>query len=376
MRILLVIYGSLDQQTGGYRYDSRLVDYLESRGHQVRVYSQRAGGFLGRLAEDRPRRLLEAAEQFGAQVVLEDELNHLSLLRSNRHLSATLGVPIVAIVHHLASSEEHGWIAGFLLRRLERAFLLSLSGAIYNTPATRDSVTALIGRSLDGVVCLPSAENLPRGARGKSGAGGENGAGGKSGTGGPVLRLLSVGSLIRRKRIDAVIGALALLESSSVTLTVVGSPEPEPATARRLEVLAKRLGVGDRVSFLGSLGDEQLRGAYREHDLLVLVSQHEGFGMVYLEAMAQGTPVIASASGGASAIVRDGYNGYLCRPGSSAGVAARIAELLEKRELLSSLGAGALETAASHPSWEESFSGAEDYLSEVRGLYGLRLPRG
>ncbi len=362
MRILLVIYGSLEQQTGGYRYDARLVALLESRGHQVTLLSQTWGSPVRRLLEDRPKRIVKRAREAGAQLILEDELNHLSLRRSNRRLRRELGVPIVSIVHHLASREEHSRLGEFLLRPLEREYLETVDGAIYNTSVTRDDVAGLLGRELPGVVCLPSAEGLREpGLMGEADVPG----------GGRGLRLLSVGSLIRRKRIDAVIEAVSLLRDEPVSLTVVGSREAEPATARALYTLTRRLGLEERVTFAGSLTSGELAAAYRDHDLLVLVSQYEGFGMVYLEAMAHGTPVIASEAGGAREIVRDGYNGFLCRAGSAPAVAAQIRRLLREPELRENLASGARRTAASHPTWEESFDSAEAYLREMRGVDGL-----
>lgn len=360
MRILLVIYGPLEQQTGGYRYDARLVSYLRDSGHQVELFSQRGGSYLRRMLQDRPGVLLRAVERFGADLILQDELNHPSLIRSNRKLRDVYGKPIAAVVHHLADSEEHGWIRGFLIRALERRYLRSVDGAVYNTPATLDAVARLRKDPLPGVVSLPSTEALPKSGPTENCHPPERRHG---------LRLLTVGSLIKRKRIDAVIGALALLDSQAVTLTVVGSGDAEPGTAAALRRLPRRLGVGERVTFLGSLDDGELDRAYREHDLFVLPSQYEGFGMVYLEAMARGMPVIAGDAGGAGAVVRGGVNGYLTQAGSAAGVARILSQLLNEPEELARLSEGALETARNHPTWEESFRPAERFL---RGLVNKR----
>lgn len=371
MRILFVIYGSLEQRTGGYRYDARLLRYLRERGHEVELFSQLGGSYFRRLTEDSPRVILEAADRFGAELILEDELNHPSLIRSNRALRRQRGIPLFSVVHHLGASEEHGWIRGFLTKRIERAYLRTLDGAIYNTPVTRDEVESLRGTTLPGVVALPSTDGVRKAAQQAA----ERLEGEESSTkeDGRVLRVLTVGGLIRRKRIDAVIGALALLNDPRVELTVVGEGHAEPGTARTLKGLPRRLGVAQQVRFLGGIEEERLEEEYRTHDLLALPSQYEGFGMVYLEAMAQGIPVIAGSAGGAEAIVTPGENGFLTKPGSSAGVAQILRRLAGDRQELQRLARGAVESALNHPTWEESFAPVEEFLRsalEQRSLNG------
>lgn len=368
MRILLVVYGSLEQRTGGYRYDARLLRYLREKRHQVEVFSQSWGSYPGRFVQDAPGRLLEAVDRLGAELVLEDELNHPSLVRSNRALRALRGVPIVGVVHHLASCEEHGWIRGYLAKRIERAYLGTLDGAIYNTPVTRREVDSLRGGAVPGVVALPSSEGLRRSAEAaRSRLEREERSPGEEAVGeGPrPFRILTVGALIRRKRIDAVIGALALLGDPGVELTIVGEGSAEPATARSLRALPRRLGVSRQVRFLGGIDQEQLAEEYEKHHLFVLPSQYEGFGMVYLEAMSHGLPVIGTSAGGAEAIITPGENGFLTRPGSSAGVARIVQRLQRDPGERHRLALGAAESARNHPTWDESFSQAEEYLLGV-----------
>ncbi|MFW6387670.1 MAG: glycosyltransferase family 4 protein [bacterium] len=360
MRLLLVIYGSIEQQSGGYRYDGRLVEYLRNRGHELNIFSQQSGSYPMRLLRDRPGRLISQVETFRPDIILEDELNHPSLVRTNRAVRRAAGPPIVTIVHHLNSDETHRVPASQFMKMVERRYLRTVDGAIYNTPATQNAVATLLGRPLEGVVCLPSVDGLP-------GAGADIAREvprARTYDGG-MLRLLTVGSLTRRKRMDAVITAVARAGDPHITLTIAGDDRVEPATARALRRLSVRLGVDRQVSFAGSLDARALDNAYREHDLFVLPSQHEGFGMVYLEAMARAMPVIATSSGGAAAIVRSGVNGYLCAPGAAGEVAARIVSLRKDPARLAELAGGALRTASAHPSWDESFSAGERFLQRL-----------
>lgn len=126
--------------------------------------------------------------------------------------------------------------------------------------------------------------------------------------------LLSVGHLIERKGHDKAIGALPDLPD--VTLAIVGAgPEHD-----KLVRLAQRLGVADRVRFMGLLDQAQLRTCYSAADALVLASSREGWANVLLEAMACGAPALASAVGGTAEVVTCHAAGRLLPDISAAGV--------------------------------------------------------
>src|SRR5579883_15184 len=135
--------------------------------------------------------------------------------------------------------------------------------------------------------------------------------------------LLSVGNLVELKGHDLVIKALA--EVPGARLAVVGSG-PEQG---RLASLAREMGLSDRVSFLGQLRQEELAGVYARADLLVLASRSEGWPNVLLEAMACGTPVVASEVGGVAEIVNDGAAGLSVRDRTPTAFAAAIRRMLD-----------------------------------------------
>ncbi len=142
------------------------------------------------------------------------------------------------------------------------------------------------------------------------------------------LRLLTVCRLTRytaRKNVDGVLAALALLGPRPFHYTVVGDGDDRP----RLEQLARQLGLGERVTFRGSLDRAELLDAYRHADLFILAAKAttrdvEGFGIVYLEASAAGVPVLASREGGATDAVAEGVNGLLIPTSSPSDIAAGI----------------------------------------------------
>lgn len=132
---------------------------------------------------------------------------------------------------------------------------------------------------------------------------------------GPERVALSVGRLDRRERYkghDRVIEALAGLSSAGerpVQYLIAGDGDDRP----RLEALARELGVSDRVRFLGQVAAADLPDLYRAADVFVLPSEGEGFGIVFLEAMASGTPALGLAAGGACDALADGDLGGCVR---------------------------------------------------------------
>jgi len=155
------------------------------------------------------------------------------------------------------------------------------------------------------------------------------------------IRLLTVTRLTKhsaRKNVDGVLRAIALLDGSpSVTYTVVGNGDDQT----RLQELARSLGIADRVSFRGRLGDSQLLECYRNADLFILAAiaskrDVEGFGIVYIEAAAGGIPSICSRVGGAVDAVHEGENGLLIPDSSPEAIAAGIRRYAASRTTFSS----------------------------------------
>lgn len=142
----------------------------------------------------------------------------------------------------------------------------------------------------------------------------------------PGRHLLTVaGRLDSVKRADFLLQALALVQGQKdLRLTVIGGI-PGSAEVKKLQRHARSLGLGDAVSFLGPIPPEQLPRYYQAADLCVVPSRYESFGMVTLEALACGIPVVATRAGGLMTTVQHGQNGFLF-PGRSPHSLARAIE--------------------------------------------------
>jgi 1,2-diacylglycerol 3-alpha-glucosyltransferase len=129
--------------------------------------------------------------------------------------------------------------------------------------------------------------------------------------------ILSVGRLSPEKRADVLIEAVARQEVTDAVLALAGSGPDE----ERLRALAARLGVSDRVRFLGFIPGTDLPGLYRLADVFAIASEAELQSLVTMEAMASGLPVVAVNAGALGELVHAGENGFLARPGLPGDVA-------------------------------------------------------
>jgi len=148
------------------------------------------------------------------------------------------------------------------------------------------------------------------------------------------------------KGVDHLIMALpALLRTvRDLHLVAIGGGTDLP----RLERLAQQSGVSRHVHFLGQMQPEELSAAYGACELFALPSRGEGFGLVFLEAMSHGKPVIGGAHGGTPEIIEEGISGYLVQHGDVAQLTARLRHLLSDEPCRRRMGEQACERVRSN----------------------------
>jgi len=157
--------------------------------------------------------------------------------------------------------------------------------------------------------------------------------------------ILYVGRIEPLKGVDTLLRALAILarEGSPNDLIIIGG-DPGPGADQsdremaRLKALTHELGIGDLVVFLGKRSQDFLPYYYSAADMVVVPSHYESFGMVALEAMACGTPVVASQVGGLAFLVEDGKTGFVVPGGDPEALAARLSDLIWQPGLRDRLG--------------------------------------
>jgi glycosyltransferase involved in cell wall biosynthesis len=355
MRVGLIIYGSLDTLSGGYLYDRKLVEHLRACGDEVEIFSLPQGNYARHLADNLSSNLQQRLQSAPIDVLLQDELNHPSLLRLNRQLRGRVSYPIISVVHHLRGSEQHAPGTHEFYRWIERRYLASVDGFICNSEATQRAVAA----ALDRTELAQSVVAYPGGDRFASALTGED-IRQRASRSGP-LRVVFVGNIIRRKGLLILLEALLKLPTGTCQLTVVGNTDLD---AQYLRVVYHLLMVTQLtgVTLTGVVGDDELAAILANNDVLVVPSEYEGFGIAYLEGMGFGLPAIGTTRGGASEIISDGVNGYLVPPNDPAAVAHCLMNLATDRAKLMRLSLAARERFLAQPGWTASMARVREAL--------------
>jgi glycosyltransferase involved in cell wall biosynthesis len=351
---------------------------LGRRGHQVRVYTRRddpgladsvvlapgvtvehvRAGPVGPLPKDA---LLEHMPEFADRLAQRWSAGPPDVAHAHFWMSglaavtaaAARGVPVVHTFHALGSVK----------RRCQ-------PGAD-TSPPERIGVEQAVGRRADAVIatCTDEVRELaaygipdsriyvvPCGVDtahfGPPAAGWRSPEGARRWSGG-ALRIVTIGRLVRRKGVDTVIAALAGVPGAE--LIVAGGPPAGQlagdAEARRLRDVAEAHGVARRVRFTGQVAHQNVPALLRSADLVVSDPWYEPFGIVPLEAMACGTPVVVSAVGGHLDTVADGRTGLLVPPRDPAALAAALRGLLADPGRRAAMGAAGTERVRRRYRW-------------------------
>lgn len=339
-------------------------------GAQVRVVAPHAKGA-------RSREWLEGVEVFRFRYAVPSSMEVLAygegiFTKLKSSLTARLQLPVFFLSFLLRSLRAVLWadivhvhwtLAGVigvvLARLLRKRSVLTIYGIEVFTGRAR-TLTKLCVRWADSVICISTAteekmrELVGPGGGGNSivipygvsedfltadGAGFDLRAQHRISEGSCIV--LSVGRLIERKGIIHLLRAVPLvIRHAPAHFIIVGEGPERP----RLERLAAELGVQDLVTFAGAVPAARLPGYYAQCDLFVhpvvtdASGDVEGLGIVLLEAMARGKPIVASIIGGITDVVADGETGYLVPEQDEASLAGRLVQLLHDPDLRQRMG--------------------------------------
>jgi glycosyltransferase involved in cell wall biosynthesis len=292
-----VLYGSLEQRTGGTIYDARVVEGLRRAGDDVHVVSLEEGastrtptGFaktlppIARVARMATSGLglARTIREIEPDIVVGDELCFRELGIAFRMLGGERRPRRVLLVHHLTAWElELSPLRRRVVGAAER-FAIDASDALIVTSRTTKERLVREGarRRID--VVLPGADRLRRS---------EN-------VGGSDLRFVFLGAVVGRKRVLELVGAFARGAQRRGRLAIVGSTTRDAAYVESVREAIARHGLGDRVVMGGEVDDAGVERALAHADVLVMPSTLEGYGIASTEAIHAGVPVIAARAQG------------------------------------------------------------------------------
>jgi D-inositol-3-phosphate glycosyltransferase len=391
------------KETGGMNvYVRELSRELARRGHRVDVFTRSQdpavphevpGLEIGACVCHIPagpetpynkHRLFDYLPQFtrGVQEFIAKEHIHYDVYHSHywlsgwvaRELANAQSAPVVQMFHTLGAMKNHVAIGKSdreTDRRIvvEREILQFADRVVAATPRDRQQMMDLYGATGENIVVIPPGVDLTlfhptevdnRNAYFKD-----------------DHSVLFVGRIDPVKGIDTWFRAMALVVQENpalrnkVCVCLIGGDldEDEPdEEMTRLQSLKDELGISDIVTFLGKHAQEALPYYYTSADVVVMPSRYESFGMVALEAMACGTPVVASDVGGLSYLVRDGETGFLVPEGDARAMANCLGKLLRDPELRSRLGKRGIQVAREY-AWPRIADRIENlYCEAVQGV--------
>lgn len=364
---------------------ARLAGALADRGHSVTVYTRRdACDLPDRVAlregvevrhvpagppEQLPKdELLPFMGDFGRHLARTWRRRPPDVVHSHFWMSGLaslravreLGLPLLHTYHALGTvKRRHQQLADTSPpQRIARETEVGL-GCDRVIATCRDEVAELgrMGIPADKVSVVPCGVDTdmftPRGPAAERGA--------------HTHRLLQLGRLVPRK--GAAVSVAALAELPGTELVVVGGPAPDRVgadpEARRLREVAREAGVADRVRFTGGVPCEEVPPLLRSADVVVCPADYEPFGIVPLEAMACGRPVVASAVGGQLDTVADPATGRLVPPRDPRALARALKELLNDPDAREACGAAGRRRVLSRYGWGSVAAATEAAYSAV-----------
>lgn len=259
-------------------------------------------------------------------------------------LKTLFRIPLVATIHATENGRQNGLHddGQKYINDVEWWLTYEAWRVIVCSNAMRAEVQRLFGLGDDKVTVIPNGITSPQGMPVRSLPPRESFAA-------PDERLLfHIGRLVPEKGAGILLEAMPMLLRQHQVRLVIGGVGPYADELRRR---AEHLGVAHRVRFTGWVSDAEAQALYRYADVVAVPSTYEPFGIVALEAMAAGAPVVVSDVGGLSEIIRHGENGLKAHPGNPVSLADQISRLLGEKPLARRLAAAGKREVLERYAW-------------------------
>ncbi|MDE2333932.1 MAG: glycosyltransferase family 4 protein [Rhodospirillales bacterium] len=284
MHVVFAVPGSLDDVSGGYAYDRRIIAALRDQGHSVEVAS---------LAGRHPLPDDAALEAAGALLAGTDRdarlvIDGLGLPSFAPHAADLVTRRAVALIHHPTALETGAPPdEREALRAIERGLLPRLARIVTSSDATAKRLAEEFAADPARIASVPpGVDPAPR----------------SHGSGRITCCLLSVGNLTARKGHDVLLKALGRLKDLDWQLTIAGA-EREVGQLAYLRRTAEKAGISRRVAFPGAVVEAELEALWDTSDVFALATRYEGYGMAIAEALRHGLPVVTTDGAPAASLV-------------------------------------------------------------------------
>ncbi len=307
-----------DALTGGEIYNKALIESAENAGFNVEI--------LERISLKKPFKNLIGANFYYLYKMIFSSKNSVFVFDTDLHARYILAVfggsifkkNLVGMLHHYNYPDKKNKFSFMAHRWMEKFVSSRFNRLITNSKFSQNSYEELTNKAIKTDILYPFINvDLDKKVEPKN----------------PIQKdktvFLHVGSIEKRKN---VINVLKALKKSGVTFTykIAGKPTND-GYFNFVKNLIDELGIKDSVEFLGRIDD--LDSLYRECDIFLMVSEHEGYGMAYAESISYGLPVIATNTSAVPEVVEDNFNGLLCNPFCVDDIAKKIQKLATDLDL-------------------------------------------
>jgi glycosyltransferase involved in cell wall biosynthesis len=314
---------SISEGSGTWVGISVLRQAIVALGHEVTLINATRQGVLARIVFN--LRARSRLKNLKADVLVGFDLDGVFVRKDSfLHVAAIKGVVADEASH------EHGVsrLELAVLARLEARHVRACDRVITTSNYSSERITRFYGTDPGKVVVVPELIDLSSWRQGLAKAALSDGP--------PPI--LCVAHLYPRKGIDTLLRAFAHLHRRAVLRIVGVGPEHE-----HLIHLVRDLGITDRVQFLGYLPFDALTAEYRNATIFALPTAQEGFGIVFLEAMASSLPVVAGRAAAVPEVVTDGVTALLVDPSDEAELTTMLENLLDDPTRRAAMGAAGLQ---------------------------------
>lgn len=363
MNKVFFLTGAIPPQTGGELYNYQLSQYLDKLGWEqenISLHERKTYLRLGRIpiVGNILSSLIFAIILFRNRgILVEDHYFSKYLFLTNFIHSFFLGSKIVVLVHLFYNYESHDKfvIRRFINRIIER-FRLYFADLIITTSEYSKNEIVSVGINPELVHVLPPGldrdkfKNLSSKIKSDS----ED-----------RKTILCVGNYVPRKGIIYLIEALAKIKNNSLTLHLVGNRKNNSAYYNQLKHAVEKFKLTECVVFHDGADQENLKKLYASADIFVLPSFKETFGIVFLEAMHYGLPIITTNVSAMPELIEENQNGLLVPPADSEALAKAISKLIENPELIKAMGETGRKKIAHSYYWEQTCSRFADILKSL-----------
>lgn len=343
--------------TGGQKYSSKVFEYLEKSGYSVEVCNvgpyKLPFSLLRLIAMNigYVKCVMPSLEK--DTIIVEDVTSILQMVFLNLLMKIRRKGRVLCICHQLFIREKQNIFIRVACYMTAFCMLRFFDAIVTVSNSTKRDLMRF-GVKAEKVHIIPNATDAPQVGKNKYDS--------------DEVRILFVGTCYPRKGVQYLLEAVAKLKNYKIKVDIVGDTEADSVYVKRLYTLLNKHGISHLVTFYGLLYGESLWQKFIEADIFVLPTFWESFGIVFLDAMSFGLPIVTSDVGATPDLIKHEVNGLLVKPGDSRVLASAIERLVVSPSLRQKLGRNGFKFMQEHPEFTSWDVVGEKFKSVIESL--------